>query len=116
MASRRNCARLAVSQKPSSSQARLRPTKPGLLTVGWRKFEFPTRVPADAAFRKNGPLVNAPFTAFILRPREPGEWGGQRENISGHKCFARVAGLAAACVGLPGGEDANTAPLRRSKR
>src|SRR2546425_7664594 len=69
MASRRNCARLAVSQKPSSSQARLRPTKPGLLTVGWRKLEFQTRVPAGAAFRKNGPLVNAPFTAFILRTR-----------------------------------------------
>ena len=62
-------ARLAVSQKPSSSQARLRPTKQGLLTVGWRKFEFQTRVPAGAAFRKNGPLVNAPFTAFILRMR-----------------------------------------------
>src|SRR3989441_12971169 len=69
MASRRNCARLAVSQKPSSSQARLRPTKPGLLTVGWRKLEFLTRVPAGAAFRKNGPLVYAPFTAFILRTR-----------------------------------------------
>src|SRR2546421_9986569 len=69
MAPRRNCARLAVSQKPSSSQARLRPTKQGLLTVGWRKFEFQTRAPAGAAFRKHGPLVNAPFTAFILRTR-----------------------------------------------
>src|SRR2546427_6717926 len=69
MAPRRNCARLAVGQKPSSSQARLRPSKQGLLTVGWRKFEFQTRVPAGAAFRKNGPLVNTPFTAFILRTR-----------------------------------------------